>query len=535
VEDRAYRCDHSHEYACIASAGLIAQTYRSLPSFVEHILVVSLCPLGHDARPPLLLPRPVCPFHHRFCYLPIPRPSKYLHLPPSLPNVADYFTGRVETIDPQFANASTACNSSTSSTSSTSTTSTSTSIDDGLGAICISSECFISQNTTDSSNFAVTTITSSSVLTATSSCEGSVTYFDTIPPTTYITITEGFNVTVTAQNVSLTTPPLITPLSPCFQTLVPNLVTFATATSTCTGNCPEVISESAPPQPSSSAFTSTVIVTKKTPVPTVVPQTPTSSAPNFEAPPTTQGGNPAVTTGGGSGGGGGTTSQPGVTNVGQIINSVINGPATTQPAPSPTPTPISGPTTKEAVAINTAAAFVPTTTTINNVPVVVLPSSSVVIGGQLVSVPPAGSSTSVVVNGQTYVVSGTNVIAPSTTFAIPVQAADAKTTAAPVLTTLTANGLTFSYDQSEIYVSGTSYRIGSGAGSTVVTVGGKTLTLDSSGIVLPSTTIAPLTGVSATGTGTPGLQGGAAGLCPGVGLERSVFLMFVMIFGWTLV
>src|SRR5271156_1162410 len=42
-------------------------------------------------------------------------------------------------------------------------------------------------------------------------CVGSITYYSSAPPTVYMTITEAFTVTVTASDVSLTTPAIYTP------------------------------------------------------------------------------------------------------------------------------------------------------------------------------------------------------------------------------------------------------------------------------------------------------------------------------------
>jgi hypothetical protein len=64
-------------------------------------------------------------------------------------------------------------------------------------------------------------------------------------------------------------------------------------------------------------------------------------------------------------------------------------------------------------------------------------------------------------------------------------------TAAP--SPVTAGGLTFSVGASQAIISGTTYAIGNGAGSSkTVRVGSQTVVIGSSGIILPSTTVDPL-------------------------------------------
>lgn len=152
-------------------------------------------------------------------------------------------------------------------------------------------------------------------------CTGSVTYYGSVPPTVYMTVTEGFTVTVTASNVSVTeTPTLVTPLPACQATIMPLLGTFdsnittssvaaKSGYSTSTGGIPALVTSdpdapaAGPPAPapppaplgslspeasavySSVHYTSTVIVTKKTPVTVVSPQTSPADV-NFQYPST---------------------------------------------------------------------------------------------------------------------------------------------------------------------------------------------------------------------------------------------------------
>lgn len=173
-------------------------------------------------------------------------------------------------------------------------------------------------------------------------CAGFVTYYGSVPPTVYVTVTEGFDVTVTASNVSVTdAPTLITPLPACEATVMPLVGTanpaasfalptnttqrtYAPEIATANPNAPALVpptvpaaaTEGGPPVPeattvvySSVPYTSTVIVTKKTPVTVVAPSTPptvvdfqTSSHPPPSIP-NNGGGNPQATGGGSNGDG----------------------------------------------------------------------------------------------------------------------------------------------------------------------------------------------------------------------------------------
>ena len=381
--------------------------------------------------------------------------------------------------------------------------------------------------------------TSAATTTSQESCVGSVTYLDSVPPTVYATITESFLVTVSASNASLPPPQLITPPVACTATVIPVAATAteepffsgpadwsSSINSACPfGVCypgtpspvgstahlsfqpaltvitlsfgpaategplsslePENASTAAPlasqlPLPSTgSAFTSTVLVTKKTPVPVVVP--PTSAPPVFQIPATTK--NPTTTPKASAAGGspsanpnvGGNNPSPAgqsptTTQVGNIIASVINNPFTP---------------------ISSNGAKVPATTTIDSVVVQILPSS-VVIGGQTLSIPGTSSKTTLQVNGQTFTVQNSQIIAPGTTYAITAaRNQESPVTAAP--SRVTAGGLTFSVGASQAIISGTTYAIGNGAGSsTTIRIGGTTVVVGSGGVILPSTTVAPV-------------------------------------------
>jgi hypothetical protein len=115
--------------------------------------------------------------------------------------------------------------------------------------------------------------------------------------------------------------------------------------------------------------------------------------------------------------------------------------------------------------------------------VVVLPSSSgVVIGGQVVSIPPSSSKTTVVANGNTFTLGKSSIIGPGTTIALAVDYAP---------TPVTANGLTFKVGATQAIISGTTYAIGAGAPTTTLTIGGQTIVVGPSGVGVPGKTIAP--------------------------------------------
>jgi hypothetical protein len=296
----------------------------------------------------------------------------------------------------------------------------------------------------------------------------------------------------------------------------------AAASTNCDKNCPL---NNPGETDTGSAYTSTVLVTKKTPVPTVVPDT--SAPPNFNIPststphtsptplpggpqespaPLAQSSSPVPagnsggpkTTGGASGNSPapaiskspGTSPQPDVVAnspvpaggkggqtttpvIGSLVNSGINGQAPSTPAANKGTS-------------GTGAGANPTTATVNGVPVIVLPSSSgVVIGGQVISVPPSGSQTKVVANGNTFTLGNSVVIGPGTTIAI---AAD-QNAASP--TPVTANGLTFKVGATQAIISGKTYAIGAGAPTTTLTIGGQTVVVGPSGVGVPGKTIAP--------------------------------------------
>jgi len=122
----------------------------------------------------------------------------------------------------------------------------------------------------------------------------------------------------------------------------------------------------------------------------------------------------------------------------------------------------------------------PNLVTIANVPLAIQ-SGSVVIGGQ--NFPPVSSTTSVVIDGQTFTINPSQVIAPGTTIDIP--------SAAPTnaLSAVTAGGLTFSVGSTAAVISGTTYAIGGDASPMTRVIDGQTLSFGPGGVSFASTTV----------------------------------------------
>lgn len=157
-------------------------------------------------------------------------------------------------------------------------------------------------------------------------------------------------------------------------------------------------------------------------------------------------------------------------NKGSLINSGINGAQQTTAGGA------------TANASGGKSPSTPSTTAINNVPVIVLPSSSLVIGGEVVTVPAAGSIMTVVANGQTFTVENSQIVAASTTIPLEVVAGP---------TQVTAGGLVFAVGSTNAVVSGKTYAIGKGAAQETEVIGSKTVIFGSGGVVVPGQTIAP--------------------------------------------
>ncbi|KAJ9613235.1 hypothetical protein H2200_003177 [Cladophialophora chaetospira] len=455
-------------------------------------------------------------------------------------------------------------NTSTPATSTTSTSTTSPKLPSFTGSFTNSS-----------------TSVDSNVTTPSATCTGSVTYYGSVPPTVYVTVTEGFDVTVTASNVSVSdTATLITPLPACSQTVMPFFNTLQSdasevASSFGPSKAPQILTatspfEAPPPAPpgnspniatnpgapeatstnvySSVDYTSTVVVTKKTPVTVVAPPT-TSPDVNFNFP--TQTPKPSPPSGGGnngdgggnggdnnnaggnsgngggsnngggsSGNGGGNGGSSAGTNGGQTSNGNVNTLAPIAPTPNVFPsisnlgpsggslvvntgTPttlgigniiasiINSPFAPPSPVTRFPAGAVPLTTTIGSVPIVVLSSNSIAIGSQTFAIPNLVPTT-VQVSGVDYTLEPSQIVAPSATITLVQPHRQEVITPVPTATiTTTVGDLTLTIGPTAAIISGTTYRIGSGAPATTVNVHGTSVSIGAGGVGLPSTTVAP--------------------------------------------
>lgn len=350
-------------------------------------------------------------------------------------------------------------------------------------------------------------------------CVGFATYYDSVPPTVFLTVTEGFDVTVTAGDVSVAaSETLITPLPPCDTTIMSAVFDSTFPEATPEGGSASMTqrksSDNGPNQPfgsrtqnvpqfetynppgvqesstapanagatltapySSAPYTSTVIVTKKTPVTVTVPPT-TSPGVTFREPESTVNGAqntvpaaPRVSSGSGAN---------------QNGNNNIVPPSTTKP-----PVTSSG--------FPGAIGEAPRSTTVNGIPIVVLPST-VVIGEQSFAIP-TSARTSIQVNGVGFGLGPSEIAAPSTTitFAPPQQGQMITITPRPSSTTVpVGDGQTLIVGQTVAVIAGTTYRVGQGAPSTTITVDGTTISVGSNGVALPRTVVSPV-GAAASG------------------------------------
>ena len=367
-------------------------------------------------------------------------------------------------------------------------------------------------------------------------CGSTVTYHGSVYPTVYETITEGFDVTLSAPTATMTeSETLITPEQACSSTVVPldpeaagftaqgsMVITVEPASTTSfptmtpytnttwedakpsSSKSPGVPFQSPPsttksgpgkgPQgvpaddngvdnfppgpsktvvpvqtfvPSGVPYTSTVIVTKKTPIPVFQQQTILAPPPppNFDPGPAGPAANPPA--GPGNNPGDPANRQPTATP----INPNIANPANTFLFPSQSP------------------GIVPQTT-IANIPVAVRPSF-IQIGNTAVPIPVAGNVAVVTQGGVEFVVRPDQIVAPSTTVGFrPLGFQQANVVSVEPTRVTAAPGVVIEVGASSAVVAGTTYRIASDF-STVVTVSGQRISIGPSGVILPSTTIVP--------------------------------------------
>jgi len=288
-------------------------------------------------------------------------------------------------------------------------------------------------------------------------CNGTATYSGSVPPTVYLTVTEGFDVTLTAANASVTVPPLlITPAAACFNSIISQAVLTLSLPAECRYGCPEDYSVPVPQATATleTGYTSTVYVTKKTPVPVI--QQSSTPPPDFHASSTTP-------------------VPPKATKTDQKSKGK-GGDSTTAP-----PT---GAATVDAVPANTK----PTTHTTGLAPL-------------STNVPDSKTGGAPNADGGESEVTSSKIIGPSTTIAGPTIKDQLITTPSPGLTPETVAGVTFSVGSTQAVISGTTYSIGPGAKPTTIAVGGKTISIGQNGVGFASTTVAPAA-VARTTAGT---------------------------------
>ncbi|KAK5048906.1 hypothetical protein LTR84_005326 [Exophiala bonariae] len=374
-------------------------------------------------------------------------------------------------------------------------------------------------------------------------CTGFATYFESAPPTVFLTVTEGFEVTVTASNVSVTaSETLITPLPACGTTILPapsqrmtmdgepfgsdfatftksvqdgppgapgrptqNLPQFATfqplppqtvGSELATATAP-LQSSTAPLQYSSVPYTSTVLVTKKTPVTVVVPPT-TSPGVNFQITEPTFNGE-------------GNTIPPPKQTMPNGNNNIMgpNGGRPTDNRVSSSSLPST--TSRTSLGLGNLVSSIifsgiprppretGRSTTVDGIPVVIY-TSSIVIGDQSFAVP-TSSRTTVQVNGVGFALGPSEIVAPSTTITVGPGPQDQRTTITPRPTSTTVtvgDDFTFVVGQTLAVIAGTTYRVGEGAPATTITIDGTTVSVGSNGVELPRTIVSPV-GASASG------------------------------------
>ena len=119
----------------------------------------------------------------------------------------------------------------------------------------------------------------------------------------------------------------------------------------------------------------------------------------------------------------------------------------------------------------------------NGITISVAPTAAVIHGSTFAIGPDTPAT--MVVDGQTISVGPSEINFPGTTISLPTR------TSQEAPARVTADGLTFSVGPSDAFIDGTAYAIGNGAMSKTISVGSEMVVLGSDGVVLPTTTIAP--------------------------------------------
>ena len=349
-------------------------------------------------------------------------------------------------------------------------------------------------------------------------CAGSTTYTNTIPQTIFLTVTQGYDVTLTATNAPFTAPAIFqTDQTACLATY--SIPPLASGGGHPNPNNPQEASDTVPTESTAPAdWTSTVYVTKKTPVP-VVEQT-SSAPPVFQQPSNTKTSHQAPQTSPPP-----PPEAPPATSKSVAVPEVATPkpvPAASAPASSPAPSPPKSPEpgvnpqppSKSAQQSQQAASThsgldaqpakpspapddaVPSSA---KPPAISVQPSSVVIGSHSVAIPTGTQHTTVQVAGNTYTVNSHQIVGPKTTVPISesgnvhVAGATAGPGGPPPMTTETAAGMTIAVGPTQAVISGHTYSIGAGATPTTITApNGQTISIGPHGVGLASTTFAPL-------------------------------------------
>ena len=132
------------------------------------------------------------------------------------------------------------------------------------------------------------------------------------------------------------------------------------------------------------------------------------------------------------------------------------------------------------IAIGTKPAF--STVTEGALTFIVNPSEAIILGHTF-SLTPDAESTSTIINGQSISLGPQGITFIGTTATLP------RLTQAPHVTE--ADDVIFSLEVSDVVISGTTYKIGSGAKLTTITVAGEVISVGPGGIGLQNTTIVP--------------------------------------------
>ena len=130
--------------------------------------------------------------------------------------------------------------------------------------------------------------------------------------------------------------------------------------------------------------------------------------------------------------------------------------------------------------------------------------TDVLVSGKTYAIGSGARETAVVIGTETVRFGPAGVELPTTTIAPPRITGRAET--------ITADGIVFTVEPTDVLVSGKTYAIGSGARETAVVIGTETVRFGSGGVGLPSTTIKP----EATGLSGGAFEGGAERKAVGV-------------------